>query len=134
MWTRALAALDDEGPDGGASRLALDEPPRLTLAFDFDNTVIACNSDTAIPRSCDGGAHAAAFDAGLKAFEGSWTTFMDDSLAAMAANGATVDQISRAAREIRIDPAFAETLREIKALPNTTLVIISDANVGSVLK
>lgn len=118
-----MAALELDAPSAA-------ERPSLTLAFDFDNTVIASNSDTVIPRTADGGAHAAAFDKGLNAFGSgeSWTKFMDSSLATMAANGATVEAITAAAREITIEPVFADALREIAAMPNTQLLIISDAN------
>ena len=93
----------------------------ITLCFDFDNTVIPTNSDTAIPRTCDGGAHAADFDARLNTFARGdcWTKFMDDSLAAMAAKGATVEAIGTAAREISIDAGFALTARRRRIVCTT---------------
>ena len=53
---------------------------------------------------------------------------MDEVMAVLASNGATIEAIIAAAHTIEIDPEFAAALRELKAIPCTRLLIISDAN------
>lgn len=141
-----------EPPCAGTAEPAWVSEADLLVAFDFDETIIPCNSDTEVPRLLD----LALFNAKMQewralcaAHEGPghpcWTTFMDSVFAALARKGHTPDDLGRTLATITIDPHLVAALRLLKGLDNAgpssvakpsssvprrsvTAVVISDAN------
>ena len=129
---QAMAA----GLSGAAS------PQSLLVAFDFDDTIIPCNSDLEVPRLVSKEVYdikvaewrrMVAEAPSAPAPPPCWTTFMSSVFAELAARGHSRADLADALATIRIHPDLVDALHGLKRRshgvePRARLVVVSDAN------
>ena len=99
------------------------EPSDLLVVFDFDETIIPCNSDTEVPKILDPllyEAKVVEWHALSLAHKGPgypcWTSYMDNVFGALAARGHTKEALSRTLASIVIDPDLIVAIKALKGL------------------
>lgn len=109
----------------------------VVLVFDFDETIIPCNSDTHVPLGLEPTSFRERLDSfqkrdksGEDSAAGSWTAFMNDALEDLARRGYSERDLRRICAGVKIDNNFADALKDVCSIPGfiQRCIVCSDAN------
>jgi 2,3-diketo-5-methylthio-1-phosphopentane phosphatase len=114
-------------PRVAAGHVAQGRPTHL-FVFDFDHTIISCDSDECVLAKFGGGIHAVRARLEAAGAQGRWAPSVFAEIGRLQQAGVTREQMEDELRSIEIDASLRRALQKLAARPDTELRILSDAN------
>ena len=98
----------------------------LLAVFDFDQTLLECNTDVEIQKIAPGGK--VPEDLKIIAKKQNWTAFVNACLAHFAQNGISAQEILQFIRDMPFVEGAKDMIKKLKDEYKADIIIISDAN------
>jgi len=95
------------------------------VVFDFDHTLVDCNTDVEIQKLCPGGKLPDDLKEKMRKME--WTDFMQEVFDCLHQNGVTPDEIRKLIRSLPFMTEVTQMMDVLKS-QSSEIIIISDAN------